>query len=178
VPAVDPLVIEWIDSMSTIPAFVRNVQFDVLASNRLARSLTASFSVGTNLARATFFDPNAKEWLPQWQNVSDYVVSVLKVEGATSGADAGMRKLVGELSARSNQFSAAWARGAALPDHATTVVMEHPQVGELEVGFQHLQLPDTSDQTLVLAHVLPGSPSEARLFALAALSEQDEDDLG
>jgi hypothetical protein len=174
---VDPLVIEWIDSLTTIPAFVRNSSFDILASNRIARALTASFTVGTNTARATFFDPNAKRWLPHWEDVSAQVVALLKDEVKDSGAEDAMRKLVGELSSRSSQFSAAWAASTELVDYATPVVMDHPQVGRLDITFQHLDLPKETDQTLVLAHVIPGSPSEARLFELAALAQTDEDDI-
>ncbi|TFC01033.1 hypothetical protein E3O42_11180 [Cryobacterium adonitolivorans] len=167
---VDHLVVEMIESLPTTPAFVADEKFEVLSSNRLALAISPSFRVGTNLARATFQDPSAHDTLPQWSDAASQLVAILKRTAASAAPAPGLEELLGELSSRSAQFSVAWASESIPIDYEFVLVMDHPQVGLLEITFQHLRLPD-STQTLVLGHVAPGSKSERRLFALAGLIE-------
>ncbi len=166
--AVDPLVVELIESLATTPAFVANEQSVVLASNSIARAVTPTFTVGTNLARATFVDPVARAVLPRWQDASDHMVARLKETiGAGSDARRDLEELVAELSSRSAEFSDAWASEGTELEYVVALAIDHPQVGLIDITYRSLQLP-AGGQTLVLGHVEPGSASEARLFQLAA----------
>jgi hypothetical protein len=55
---------------------------------------------------------------------------------------------------------------------AGTVRLHHPAVGDLELNFENLALPDDPDQTLRIYSARPGSPSSdaLKLLNLGAFS--------
>jgi hypothetical protein len=169
--SVDLLLAELLDSVPTTPAVVVNARWDVIASNALARAISPSFQVGVNLAEATFVNSSAHQTLPQWGYVSQRMVGLLK-EALDESADDDSRveKLRAALTERSDDFARAWSQGSTPVGYALAVPMDHPEVGRIEITYEVLRVPD-STQTLVMGHVEPGSSSEQRLFELAARIE-------
>jgi hypothetical protein len=166
--SVDLLLAELLDSVPTTPAVIVNERWDVIASNALARAVSPSFRVGVNLAEATFVNDSAHQTLPQWGDVSDRMVGLLKEAIDTSTDDESrVETLRAALAERSADFARAWSEGTTPSEYALAVPMDHPDVGRIEITYEILRVAD-STQTLVMGHVEPGSTSEQRLFELAA----------
>jgi len=51
--------------------------------------------------------------------------------------------------------------------------MHHPEVGELELHYENLQIAGADGQTLVIYHADPGSPTAQALAQLATLAAND-----
>jgi hypothetical protein len=78
-------------------------------------------------------------------------------------------EIVGELSMRSERFRRLWARQDVKHKATGTSLLQHPQVGSMELHYEKLLIPSAEGQTLVTYHARPGSDSEERLRLLASL---------
>ncbi|TXK19319.1 hypothetical protein [Homoserinibacter sp. GY 40078] len=162
---------ELVESLTTTPAVVVNGSWDVIASNVLARAISPSFTVGTNLASALFDNERARRTLPRWGEVSARMVSLLKeAHHDSSPDDTRIDRLRTELERRSEEFRRAWSEGVLPDDYALHVPMDHPEVGRLTITYEVMRVPD-SDSSLVIGHAEPGSTSEKRLFELVSKGE-------
>jgi transcriptional regulator with XRE-family HTH domain len=161
------LVASWVDT----PAIVQGRLSDVLCSNPLARALSPMFVPGVNAIRATFLDPEVRELYGEdWETVTEISVAGLR---AIAGADLGdphLVELIGERSLRSERFRALWSRhdvkrrvgGGARR-------FRRPQVGPLQLAYEKLAVVGT-EQTVVIYHAEPGSPSAQALVLLGTLA--------
>ncbi|MBB2901747.1 hypothetical protein FHR75_002562 [Kineococcus radiotolerans] len=158
-----------VESLQEVPAVLRTRHLDVLASNRLARRLSAAFEPGVNLGRYTFLNPVVPTFTDDWGRVSGVVASSLRTSLETHLEDPGFRSLVGELSARSDDFSRAWAR-PSLPDpSAGRLDWDHPVVGRMRLAFQDLS-PGYERDGVVLTLWRPvGAESARRLDRLRTM---------
>jgi len=84
--------------------------------------------------------------------------------------DPRLRELVGDLSARSDEFRHLWARHDILVPAARSTVFDHPLVGTLELQPERLAILGAAGQLLIICHAEPGSPSERALIRLAELT--------
>jgi hypothetical protein len=74
---------------------------------------------------------------------------------------------VGELSICSERFRQLWARHDIRPKGTGTSIINHTEVGRLELGYAKLPIPDTDRQTLAVYHAAPGSRTAQSLTLLA-----------
>src|SRR5262249_2506118 len=111
-------------------------------------------------------------WL-DWEGITESAVAHLRAKVGPDVDDPQLNELVGELSVRSDRFRRLWARQDARRKRSGTLPIDHPQIGPIELSFQKLPIPDTDDQTLVLYHAEPGSPSAQGLTLLAAMTAGD-----
>ncbi len=160
--AITELIMSW----PTTPAYVFGRYLDVLAANPMATALAPWFTVGENLVKGAFLDPRRRELRPAWERSLPGVVAALRANVGPDLDDPRLTALVGELSLRSEEFRQLWARHDARPKGNGTTVMNHPQVGLLELSYTKLPIPDTDRQTLSIYHAAPGSPSERALALL------------
>jgi transcriptional regulator with XRE-family HTH domain len=174
---VRPNVQRMLDSM-TVPAWVRNGRSDFLAGNTLARALYAPLFLnpaGTpNTARFAFLDPRGKDFWVDWDSVAADMVAVLRAEGARSPYDKGLTDLIGELSTRSEVFRQLWAAHSVMRHLNGAKRMHHPEVGELDLTYEAMELSTDVGLTLIVYGAEPGSPSEERLRLLASLAATTE----
>ena len=96
-------------------------------------------------------------------------VASLRLVAGRFPDDRPLEELVGELTVKSPEFAALWARQAVANCVSGTKRLHHPEVGELDLEFQALQLPDDSGQRLLTYTALPGSPVGGRAEAAAAI---------
>lgn len=174
---VRPNVQRMLDSM-TVPAWVRNGRSDFLAGNTLARALYAPLFLnpaGTpNTARFAFLDPRGKNFWVDWDSVAADMVAVLRAEAARSPYDKGLTDLIGELSTRSEVFRQLWAAHSVMRHLNGAKRMHHPEVGELDLTYEAMELSTDVGLTLIVYGAEPGSPSEERLRLLASLAATTE----
>ena len=171
---VRPGVQQLLDAMTGVPAFVQNGRLDVLAANPLARALYADLfddvEVGRapNHARYTFLDPRAADFYPDWNRAAADGVALLRAEAGRSPDDRELSDLIGELTTRSERFSALWATHNVRWHTTGTKLFHHPVVGDLALAYEGLELTADPGQTLITFTAEPGSPSQQALTFLAS----------
>ena len=173
-----PARVQWLlDSITTSAAFIRDGSTDIVAHNPLARALFAPMfdSVTTdergrpNVARYTFLDPGARDFFVDWESAGAATAALLRAEVGREPRDRALHELIGELSARSPEFCSHWAAHDVLMRHDGTKLIQHRDVGHLELAFQSLDVPlsGRAVHNLIVYTAEPGTASAERLELLA-----------
>ncbi|MFF2191215.1 helix-turn-helix transcriptional regulator [Streptomyces sp. NPDC058155] len=172
---------QWLlDSITMSAAFVRNGRLDVIAHNALGRALHAPmFDSPTsdkrgrpNFARYHFLDTGSQDFFVDWEAGAAATVALLRAEAGREPHDRALRDLIGELSTLSQDFRTMWAVHDVRIRHDGVKRLQHPEVGELELTYQSVDLPvsQRAVHDLSLYTAEPGSTSEERLKLLASLA--------
>jgi hypothetical protein len=104
--------------------------------------------------------------------VAAETVANLRAAAARYPDDPGMRTLVADLRRMSPEFERRWQQRGAAVRRGSRKLIQHPDVGLVEVDCEVLHLPD-NDQWLVVYTAEPGSPSAAALDLLRVLGTQE-----
>jgi transcriptional regulator with XRE-family HTH domain len=176
--------VQWmLDSVTMSAAFVRNGRLDVIGSNALGRALhapmfaspTTAVDGTANFARYHFLDERSKDFFVDWKAGAAATVALLRAEAGREPYDKALRQLIGELSTASEEFSAFWAAHDIRIRHEGTKRLQHPEVGEIELTYQSVDLPTGKrvwhDLSFYTAE--PGTASEERLKLLASWTAAD-----
>ncbi|MEV6305939.1 helix-turn-helix transcriptional regulator [Actinoplanes sp. NPDC051861] len=164
-----------LDTISA-PAYARNGRTDVLAANRLGRALYADASAGGstfNLARYLFLNPGSQDFYRDWERVARDCAAALRTEAGRNPYDRGLTDLIGELSARSEQFRTWWATHSVKLHYTSTKTMHHAVAGELELTGEALHLPGDPGLTIVTYTFEPASPTAQALDFLASWTDRE-----
>jgi hypothetical protein len=175
---------QLLDAMTDVPAFVQNGRLDVLAANTLARALyadlfddagpTSTSGRPPNHARFTFLDPRANELYADWNRAAADTVSLLRAEAGRSPDDRTLTELIGELTTRSERFSALWATHNVRWHTTGTKRFHHRVVGDLSLDYEGLELAGDPGQTLITYTAQPGSASQQALAFLASWAAEPD----
>jgi transcriptional regulator with XRE-family HTH domain len=160
------LMLSWRDS----PAIVLGRAFDVLVSNPLGEALFGGFPFSRNLTRATFLDPGARTFYPDWHRVAENTVAGLRLADGLTPGDPAIRGVVDELRVKSSDFVAMWDQHDARGKRLTSKRFLHPEVGHLELRVHVFDVRGAPGQELVVYHAIPGSPAAEALALLGALN--------
>ena len=153
---------------------------DVLAVNRLARAFFADAFAGAdprrplNLARFTFLDPAGRRFHPDWEQIADINVAILRTEAWCDPHDRDLHDLVGELCTRSDEFRTRWAHRDVRVHGAGTKRFHHSVVGALVLAYEGLDMAAEPGLTLTIYTAEPGSPSDERLGLLGSWAASDD----
>ncbi|WP_133799629.1 helix-turn-helix transcriptional regulator [Kribbella caucasensis] len=164
----------WVLDQYAAPAIVRNGRMDLLACNQLGRAMHASLydaTAGTrpNFARFTFLDLEAsRDFYPDWDRAADTCVAILRTEAGRDPHDKDLHDLVGELAARSPDFRRRWSTHDVRYHGAGTKTFHHSEVGNLELGYESVDMLSDPGLTLTLYVAEPGSPTAQALELLAS----------
>ncbi|MCX5606056.1 helix-turn-helix transcriptional regulator [Streptomyces sp. NBC_00047] len=166
------------DAMGGVPAYLVGRRQDVLGWNRLAAAVFGDFGAlpvqERNLVRLVFLDPATAELYAEWECRACEVVSNLRMYAGQHPDDEQLSALVGELSVKNEEFRRLWAAHTVADKTHGVKKLRHPLVGELDLYFERLELPDDPAQFLVTFHAAPGSPSEDALRLLSSWSAPSE----
>jgi transcriptional regulator with XRE-family HTH domain len=166
-----------LDRLDGVPAFVLGRRMDVLAWNGLGAALLADFGGlpprERNMPRLLFLDPESRELYPEWEHVARETVGVLRRLAGRYPDDAALAELIGELSMKSEPFRRWWAAGDVREKTHGRKLFHHPLVGDLELDYETLVLPDAPDQLLVTYTAASGSASETSLDLLASWAQTE-----
>lgn len=152
-----------------MPAFIHDKRLTVLAANPAARALSPNYRAGVNLLRAIFLDRDERDLHRDWNRASTEAVAGIRAAAAARLDDVDLNALIGELTIRSADFGRLWARHDVHKRTGGISLLEHPDVGPLELRHEKLAIMGTDGQTLVVYHAEPGSPSAEALQILGNL---------
>jgi len=171
-PPVAASVQHILDAAATAAAFARNGRLDLLAANALAHALYPPLHAGparpANLARFCFLDPRSQELYPDWDDVANTTVALLRTEAGRDPLDRDLPALVGELATTSPQFRTRWAAHDVQLHHTGVKRLRHPVAGLIEVAYTTMDLPAPPGLVLTFYTAEPGSPSDDALSLLAS----------
>lgn len=166
IATVEPTVLQLLERMSDVPAYISDRNHDVLAVNPLASALAPGYLVpGTNLLLAAFeFGPDARA-LDGWAETTRRLVAALR-HGADP-TDPRLQEIVETLSMRSPEFRRLWAAHDARPQTSGFALHQIPPHGWVRLRWQSLQVPGGSGHTLTSMLADVGSDGERALRAMA-----------
>jgi len=140
----------FLRSWSGVAAIVIDRHLTLSGSSPLAAALFPGIHPGTNLAREIFLGSIPGRGPDCAQSMSAQVVAALHSSLASHNDDGEFRQIVGELSALSQDFSAAWAaERVALRSHGVLSSI-HPVAGELLLRYQLLELASAGGELLIV----------------------------
>jgi transcriptional regulator with XRE-family HTH domain len=151
--AVRPGVKLLLESLRPNPAYVLSRTLDVLAANRGGLHLYAGIESWPanqrNLARYYFLHPDARSLFENWDDQTRGCVARLRALAGTDPDAPDLARLVGELLLKSADFARLWEHYDVRAHRTGTKVFHYPQVGDLTLGYQSMQLEGTPSQRLV-----------------------------
>jgi transcriptional regulator with XRE-family HTH domain len=154
------------------PTWVRNERMDFIAANALGRALYAPLLSDpvrpANSARFMFLRPEARTFYPEWEQVANDVVAILRSYAGQHPHDKGLTDLIGELATRSEEFRTRWAAHNVRFHRTGLKRLHHPVVGDLELSYEAMELPANPGWTMFAYTAEPGSATDERLKLLAS----------
>jgi transcriptional regulator with XRE-family HTH domain len=154
------------------PTWVRNERMDFIAANALGRALYAPLLSDpvrpANSARFMFLRPEARTFYPEWEQVANDVVAILRSYAGQHPHDKGLTDLIGELATRSEEFRTRWAAHNVRFHRTGLKRLRHPVVGDLELSYEAMELPANPGWTMFAYTAEPGSATDERLKLLAS----------
>lgn len=137
-------------SWTTIPAFLCDRFFTVLASNDAAAALSQGFTEGTNLARFAFLEPDVDRGHANWHEASAQMAALLRESLDEHEPDSAVDTIVGELSVHSRDFSVAWADESRRATSRGIVPFDDSPVGRITCSYYMLTVPESDDDVLFI----------------------------
>ncbi|MBF9067261.1 helix-turn-helix domain-containing protein [Streptacidiphilus fuscans] len=176
---VRPTILRLLDSMTDVPAYVRNARFDVLAANALGRALYAPVFDSplfaqrgpVNTARFLFLDPAGQDFWTDWNKAADDSVAFLRSETGRAPHDKALTDLIGELTTKSEEFARRWARHDVNIHRSGVKRLHHPLVGDLALPYEAMDLPADPGLRLNFYTPEPDSPAREALDLLASWAD-------
>ncbi|GAB92875.1 helix-turn-helix transcriptional regulator [Gordonia rhizosphera] len=158
-----------LDSM-TVPALVYNTRQDIIGSNLLGRAMFAPMfdTEQPNMARFIFLDSRAPAFFGDWRLACSLTAAMLRFEAGRDPLNADLTALVGELSVRSPQFRICWAEQDVHEHRTGRKRYRHPEVGDLDVTYDVLELPGEHGLSITTYSAEEGSETAEKFVLLAS----------
>ncbi|WP_051297719.1 helix-turn-helix transcriptional regulator [Brevibacterium album] len=164
-------------AMGEVPALLLGRFNDILAWNRAGHLLLAGhLDFGApareadrpNQLRLLFLDEHTRDLHRDWADEAALAVASLRYVAARFADDRRLAELVGELSVNSPEFARLWAGHDVRLCTSGSKRFRHPEVGELELRYEVLHLPEGNGQRILTHTAEPGSASAAALRLLTS----------
>lgn len=157
----------------TVPAIVQNARLDFVATNALGAalySLPEPSKSGElfNAALFQFLDPRAEDFSIDFARAKRNVVALLHQAAGRDPFNDALIRLIGRLSTQSAEFRALWASHDVIRYQRGTKRYRHPDVGDLEFGYESFDLTTEPGLTLLVYTIEPNSPTADRMALLAS----------
>jgi hypothetical protein len=112
-----------------------------------------------------FLDPHTRELYRDWEQETARAIASLRFIAGRFRDDRRLAELIGELTLKSPEFAALWSRHPVKRCTTGLKRMHHPEVGDLDLCFEVLHLPDDSGQRLLTHTAAPGSEAAPALLS-------------
>lgn len=144
-----------------VPVWVRDRRMDVITANPLGRALYAPVLDDAdgrgNTARFVFLSPAARNFFPDWDDNADDLVATMRTYAGQYPRDKRLTDLIGELVTRSDAFRLRWAAHNVRHHRTGLKRIHHPQVGDLELVYEAMELPANPEWFMFGYTAEPGS---------------------
>ncbi|WP_326672266.1 helix-turn-helix transcriptional regulator [Streptomyces canus] len=165
-----------LESLRPNPAHVVSRTHDLLAANpgglRLLAGIEEWPARQRNIARYVFLHPAARNLFHDWATQVRGCVARLRALAGTDPDAPDLTRLAGELLLRSPEFARLWERYDVKGHSHGRKTFHHPEVGDLTLGYQSMELEGTPGHRLVTYHAQPGSAEYDALVLLDLLGAQ------
>jgi transcriptional regulator with XRE-family HTH domain len=171
---VGPRVQLLLDRMGPTPAFAKNPMFDVLGANASWQALARPLGMldgptsPPNLVRFTFLHPAARAVFPDWEVLADGEVAARRAAEPRLSLDARFGPLLAELQ-EVPAFAERWSAHHVARKAPHTKRVVHPEVGELRIDLEVLDLAGTDGQQVIVW--LPADEATDEAVRRATLGE-------
>lgn len=170
----DPGAVQLLHAMRDVPALLLGRRLDILDWNRAGHALFAHHldwdaPHGTprpNQLRMLFCDPATRALHRDWESEAAAAVASLRYVTGHFPDDAGFGALITELRSASADFRRLWEGFEVRLCATGTKPLHHPVVGDLDLQFEMLHLPESGGQRILTHTAEPGSASEAAIRSL------------
>jgi MmyB-like transcription regulator ligand binding domain len=108
-----------------------------------------------------------------WEDEAALAVASLRYVAAYYPDDRSLAELIGELSLKSAHFADLWAKHTVRLCSSGVKRLHDPEVGDLDLTFEVLHLPDADGQRLLVHTAIAGSSSAQALGLLRSLSPDE-----
>ncbi|WP_448759904.1 MmyB family transcriptional regulator [Actinomyces oricola] len=128
-----------------------------------------------NIARFVFLNPAARAFFVDWEQGADDIVATMRGYAGKHPHDKALTDLVGELVTRSEDFRRRWAAHNVRHHRSGVKRIRHPDVGDLELTYEAMDLPASPDWFMFACTAEPASPTQERLALLGSLAATSQD---
>ncbi|MBE8516059.1 helix-turn-helix domain-containing protein [Amycolatopsis sp. H6(2020)] len=171
-PRARPAVRAMLHALDPVPAVLHGPRLEVVAINRMGKILIDDFDAmppaERNMVRWMFLDPKARTVYPDWAEIAEQMVAILRVAAGKDARDPALTALVGELTTRSEEFARFWSDYRVFQHTHGTKSFHHDAVGTMTINYETLVPPTDPDLSLIIYTAPAGSPSEEKLKILAS----------
>ncbi|WP_405734183.1 helix-turn-helix transcriptional regulator [Streptomyces sp. NBC_01537] len=159
-----------LESLRPNPAYVVSRTNDLLAWNpgglRLFAGMEDWPAKQRNIARYAFLHPAGRDLFHDWEHQLRGCVARLRALAGTDPDAPDLAQLVGELLLKSPEFARMWERHDVKGRTHGRKTYHHPEVGDLTLGYQSMQLEGTPGHRLVTYFAEPGTPEHDAIVLL------------
>ena len=159
-----------LDTLRPNPAYVVSRTYDILAANRGGERLHAGLAdwpvPQRNTIRYTFLHPAARDLFPDWDQKARSCVAQLRGVIGTDPDAPDAAALIGELLVKSPDFGRLWSKYEVTRAGAGDRVFRHPQVGNMRLAHETLDLNRADGQRLIVYLAEPGTPDHDAMLLL------------
>ncbi|AXG81595.1 MmyB family transcriptional regulator [Streptomyces paludis] len=165
-----------LESLRPNPAHVVSRTHDLLAANPSGLSLLAGIEEWPtrqrNIARYAFLHPASRGLFHDWGTQVRGCVARLRTLAAADPDAPDLTRLAGELLMKSPEFSRLWRNNNAGRHAYGRETFHHPQVGDLTLGHQSMDLEGTPGHRLITYYAEPGTAAYDALVLLDLLGSR------
>ncbi|MEW5809733.1 MAG: helix-turn-helix transcriptional regulator [Actinomycetota bacterium] len=163
-PALPSSIDSLIEGWPSAAAHVHDDSLTVVSANAMAIRLSPTFGSGHNTLRNLFLENDARTFYRDWERLTEWAVAWLR---SYTGAEPspGLARVIAELTQESARFRDLWSWQRVRQDSNGRMLIDHPQVGAMDLHFQHMVLPATR-HVLVVYWAEPHSSTDRKMRAL------------
>ncbi|MGW0584235.1 helix-turn-helix transcriptional regulator [Streptomyces sp. NPDC002920] len=165
-----------LESLRPNPTLVVSRTNDLLAANpgglRLLAGIEKWPARRRNLARYVFLHPAARTLFHDWACQVRGCVARLRALAGTDPDAPDLIRLAGELLLKSPEFARLWERYDIKGRAHGHKTFHHPEVGDLTLGYQSMELEGTPGHRLITYYAEPGTADYDALVLLDMLGSQ------
>lgn len=171
---ITPGLLRVIDRLQDTPAQIMGGFGETLLQNRLAAALLGVETEFTGMSRSFgfrwFTDRGARRIYPddEHERQSRVIVSDLRMVATREGNSPQLSRMIEHLLAASPEFSELWSEHLIESHHDRRKLIQHPELGTLELDCQRLFDAEQS-QTLLVFTATPGTESYEKLELLGVI---------
>ncbi|WP_105974303.1 helix-turn-helix transcriptional regulator [Streptomyces geranii] len=165
-----------LESLRPQPAHVVSRTNDLLAANpggmRLLPGIEDWPPGERNIARYLFLHPASRDLFSDWSSHLRGCVARLRALAGTDPDAPDLTRLAGELLLKSPEFARLWERYDVKGHSYGRKTFHHPDVGDLTLGYQSMELEGTSGHRMVTYFAEPGTADHDAVVLLDLLGQE------